>query len=97
MANRSERRSWDSYVREAKEVYSEIDLGDEVIRVYIPSSNAMDKIGATDDQWTQLAALLGEENCARLREVAGDAPVTALQKLVEDVFADLGLSDNSGE
>lgn len=98
--NRSERRSWDKYVRESKETYAEVDLGDEgVIKVYIPSSNDMEKLQSLSDtdQWGQIYALMGEENGEKLKRVAGDAPVTALRSLMTDVMADLGLSDYMGE
>lgn len=97
--NRREKRSWDKYVSEARAVTSEIDLGDEVLTVYIPSSDQMEKLSdlKDTDQWGQIYALLGEENGAKLRAVAGDAPVTALRELMKDVSADLGMSDDLGE
>ncbi|WP_226351483.1 MULTISPECIES: hypothetical protein [unclassified Pseudonocardia] len=96
MSSRSERRSWDAYVRESREKYSEVDLGAEgVVRVYVPSSTAMERLSTLDanDQWSQIDVLFGDENGAKLRRVAGDEPITALQALVTDVMRDLGLDD----
>lgn len=96
--NRTEKRSWDKYVAEAKETFSTVKLpdGTELV-VYIPSADAI--AGLSDDAplWDQIAAIMGAENAGKLRAVADDAPVTALRGLLEDVMGDLGLSDNSGE
>lgn len=97
MANRSERRSWDKYVAEAKKVRSEILIGDKVLTVYIPSAKQMEKFTETGDVWEQIAALMGDDNAAKIREVAEDAPVTALNALIEDVLGDLGLDGDQGE
>jgi uncharacterized protein YqeY len=95
--NRSERRSWDRYVAEARETKSEIDLGESgVITVYIPTAdqaNQFQQAIQSADIWQQLAALMGEENVVKFREVAADAPITALNKLMEDILVDLGISD----
>lgn len=97
MANRSARRSWDSYVKEAKETRSEIEIGDEVITVYIPTADAMTRFTETSDLWEQIGFLMGDENAAKVREVAADAPVTALNALIADVLSDLGLDGDQGE
>lgn len=96
--NRSERRSWDKYVAEAKETFSEFDLPNgETIRVYIPSADAVETMDESDDLWTTIYKVFGEDNAAKLREVAGKEPVTALKSLLDDVMSDLGISDNAGE
>jgi hypothetical protein len=95
--NRTERRSWDRYVAEAREVKSEIDLPDgTVLTVYIPTADQVNRLSKADaeaDIWGQLEALLGSENLTALRAVAEDAPVTALTSLMEDVLGDLGMRD----
>lgn len=95
--NRSERRSWDKYVSEAKETRSEIEIGDEVLTVYIPSADAMTKFTETSDLWEQISLLMGDENAVKVRAVAADAPVTALNALIADVLTDLGLDGDQGE
>lgn len=96
--NRSERRSWDKYVSEARETFSEFDLPNgETITVYIPSADAVDSMDDSDPLWTQIEKVMGSENAEKLREVAGDQPVTALSALLADVMADLGISGNAGE
>lgn len=95
--NRTERRSWDRYVAEAREVFSEVDLGgDNVIRVYIPTAEQAERLQrASRDSgiWDQLDALMGTENVTKLREVAENAPITALSGLLNDILIDLGLQD----
>jgi hypothetical protein len=95
--NRTERRSWDRYVAEAREVRSEVDLPNgEVLTIYIPSAEQaerLQKAGRESGIWEQLDALLGTENVIKLRAVAEDAPITALNNLMEDVLTDLGLRD----
>lgn len=95
--NRRERRNWDQYVSEAREVFSEIELpSGEVLTIYIPTADALENMTAAEgDLWGQLAAVLGEENCAKFREVAEDVPVTALSNILMDVLEDLGLNDDS--
>lgn len=95
--NRTERRSWDRYVAEAREVRAEIDLGnDKVLTVYIPTAEQAQRLQEASREagiWEQLDALMGSENCAALREVAQDAPITALNDLMADVLTDLGLRE----
>lgn len=99
--NRTERRSWDRYVAEARAVRSEIDLGDgDVLVVQVPSADRVNQLNDAmqdprlqADIWAQLEAVLGPEDAGRLRTVAADAPVTALTKLFQDILSDLGLSD----
>lgn len=97
--NRTERRSWDRYVAEAREVHAEVELSEgEVLTIYIPTAEQAERLQSgmqRGDLWGQLDALLGTENCAKLREVAKDAPITALNSLMEDVLADLGMRDAS--
>lgn len=95
--NRTERRSWDRYVAEAREVKSEIQIGeDEILTVYIPTAEQAEKLQKASREagiWEQLDALLGVENTAKLRAVAEDAPITALNSLMTDVLCDLGLRE----
>lgn len=97
MANRSDRRKWDQYVADAKETRSEVEIGDEVLTVYIPSAKQMETFNESGGVWDQISSLMGEENAAKIRKVAEDAPVTALNNLIADVLADLGLDGESGE
>ena len=95
VGNRAERRHWDKYAAEARETFSEIDLGDggDPIRVYVPSTDALDELNTaieSRDIWAQLSVFLGEDT-DRFREVAGSAPATALMALLKDVMGDLGI------
>lgn len=94
--NRREKRYWNQYVADAKATFSEIVISDDLtLTVYIPTADAIVAMNdAEGDLWKQLTAVLGEENAAQLREVAQDAPVTALSALLMSVLEDLGL--NSG-
>lgn len=95
--NRSERRSWDRLVAEAREVTSEIELPDgEVLVVHVPNADhatafQRSLIDPDASAWDQLALLLGEGNLAKLKLVAEDVPFTALTALLEGVLEDLGL------
>jgi len=93
--NRAQRRSWDKYVSEARKVSATVDLGNEEIVVYVPSSAQMKQLGEASetDIWAQLRAILGTENAEKLEAVAGDAPITAIQALLSDILSDLGLAD----
>lgn len=95
--NRRERRNWDQYVTEAREVFSEIELpSGEVLTIFIPTADAIENMTAAEgDLWGQLAAVLGDENCEKFRAVAQDVPVTALSNILMDVLEDLGLSGDS--
>ena len=93
--NRRERRNWDKYVSEAREVFSEVEIGDVLLTVYIPSADAIAALNESDDLWVQLEAVLGSENFAALHEVAAEAPVTALSNLLGDILKDLGLTGDS--
>lgn len=96
--NRREKRSWDKYVSEARETFAEVELPNgETLTVYIPTADAIAGMSESADLWTQIDAIMGTENANKLREHAGDAPVTALRGLLSDVMDDLGLSDNPGE
>jgi hypothetical protein len=98
MANRSERRSWDKYVAEARETKSEWDFGDEKVTIYIPSADAFTHFTVTSDLWESIGHLIGEENAEVVKRHSAGAPVTALNSFVEDVLKDLGLDNNdSGE
>lgn len=57
----------------------------------------MQDFADTGDLWEQIGYLLGEDNAAVVREHAADAPVTALNALIADVLADLGLDGDPGE
>lgn len=109
--NRRERRHWDRYVAEARDVYSEIVLSEavpadhegaghdaEVIRVYVPTVDKLNRLNGAEqngDVWEQLEVLLGEDT-GRFRARAADAPITALVKLIGDIVTDLGLSASPG-
>lgn len=111
IGNRKERRHWNRYVAEARDVYSEIELSPaveadhegnghpaEVIRIYVPTVerlNDLNKAEQGGDVWQQIEVLLGEDT-ERFRAVAADAPITALVKLIGDIIGDLGLSASPG-
>jgi hypothetical protein len=97
--NRKERRHWDRYVADARETYSEVELGEgNVIQIRVPSTDQLNKLNEAErsgDIWQQIEVLFGE-HAAAFRAVAADVPVTALLALVQDVVADLGLSASPG-
>ena len=111
IGNRQERRHWNRYVAEARDVYSEIELSPaveadhegaghpaDVIRIYVPSVERLDDLNEAEksgDMWKQLEVLLGKDT-ERFRAVAADAPITALVKLMNDIITDLGLSASPG-
>lgn len=111
IGNRQERRHWNRYVAEARDVYSEIVLSEavdpdhegnghpaEIIRIYVPTVDRLNRLNEAEqssDVWAQLEVLLGEDT-DRFRAVAADAPITALVKLIGDIISDLGLSASPG-
>lgn len=111
IGNRKERRHWNRYVAEARDVWSEIVLSEaveadhegpghdaEVIRIYIPTVeklNALNQAEQTGDVWQQLEVLLGDDT-DRFRAVAADVPITALVNLINDIISDLGLTASPG-
>lgn len=105
LPNRKERRHWDRYVKDAQDVCSEVELSDgTVITIYVPSADSLGELNRAELEndpgtaiWKQMAVLMGADNAELFRaDGAGEAPVTALMKLLNDILADLGLSTDPG-
>ncbi|MBN9108565.1 MAG: hypothetical protein J0I34_07260 [Pseudonocardia sp.] len=95
--NRKERRSWNRMVAEARDVEAVVPVSDDpedVIRVHIPTAEALQSLQELQrkaDFAGAMAVLIGKDNFDRLNEAQPDAPFTAYRDLIQDVMTDLNL------
>lgn len=92
--------AWDEYVKKAPKNTVTIPLPDGELVVGVPTAGQIKKLNEAqlnNDLDGALAALFGEEGSARVWDAAKDAPQQALQELISDTVAALGLSDDAGE
>jgi hypothetical protein len=84
--------TWDDLQAEALEDVEPYKLpisADEVLTIQCPSSDAMTALGhaqRTGDENAAAVALFGEENAARVLELAGPKPFVVLAKLTDKVL-----------
>lgn len=92
--------AWDSYVEKAPKNTVTIPLPDGDLVVSVPTAGQIKQLNIAqmnNDLDGALAALFGEEGAKRVWDAAKDAPQSALQELISDTVAALGLADDEGE
>ena len=92
---------WDQYVQEARVEDLVLPLPDgDTLSIPQPTYGAIDAINAARSVGNldaQLAALCGEQNAQRLKELFTAAPAGAVQKFLRDVVKEFGLGEDLGE
>lgn len=94
-------KAWDQYIEEARVEDLELPLPDgSSLSIPQPTYGAIDAINAArrlGDLDAQLAALCGEQNAQRLKELFTAAPAGAVQAFLKDVVKEFGLGEDLGE
>jgi hypothetical protein len=91
---------WDQYVADAAREPVELPItADEVLTIQMPSGGALRRMSRAlgdNDLDTVMRELLGEQAGNRVLELFDSAPAGTLNKLVEDVMGEFGLSVTQG-
>ena len=93
-------KPWDQYVQDAQRepVVLPVGPGDE-LTIQMPSGGAVRRMGralAANDLDAVVRELFGEAAGNRILTLFDDAPAGTLNKLVEDVMGEFGLSVSQG-
>lgn len=89
--------SWDTYVKEASHSLELPVSKTETLTIESPTTSALKAFNvalAAGDEMAMINALVGDENAARLLELAEDKPAGALDGVIRDVLRGFGLDPN---